>query len=137
MSTLNVELENLEPGQRYFYTIIERPMNNEVELEGTFQQFIVNPRSHNTYIFTDIVKYVRDPKPNKPNNMKKIKIGDSAYNGAAFYPRNIRLYEFNQLPDELNRMISAYGVKSRKMKKIKKIKKNKKSKRRNRKSKKI
>lgn len=54
------------------------------------------------------------------------------------YPQNISVYTSSKLPGELNEMINAYGIKSRKNRKSKRRnRKSRKSKRRNRKSKKV
>ena len=117
MSTLNVELENLKPGQRYFY----KSWNPNFMYEGTFDRIIPQ------YFFTNVVKYVPDPQPNNPNNKRRINDGNTTYASEYVYPRDISVYTSTKLPGVLNQMINEYGGKS---------KKNRKSKRRNRKSKK-
>jgi len=121
MSTLNVELENLKPGQRYSY----KSWNPNMMYEGTFDRVINKPQ----YFFTNVVKYV--PDPNNPNNKRRINEGNSTYTTEYVYPRDISVYTSTKLPGVLNQMINEYGGKSRKNRKSKK------SKRRNRKSKKI
>jgi hypothetical protein len=125
MSTLNVDLENLKPGTRYSFTIIDEP---DTIVEGTFNRVIPAGNGKPAqYFFSNIVEYRPDPKPNNPNNKQKFKLGLVNYSTPDYYPQNIRVHVFNELPGDLNQMINAYGVKS---------KKNRKSKRRNRKSKK-
>ena len=127
MSTLNVELENLKPGQRYSY----KSWNPDIMFEGTFDRVINRPQ----YFFTNEVKYVPDPQPNNPNNKRRINEGNSTYTSEYVYPRDISVYTSTKLPGVLNQMINEYGGKSRKNRKSKR--RNRKSKRRNRKSKKI
>lgn len=135
MSTLNVELADLKPGQRYSFTENDNP---DIIVEGTFDRFIPPSHENNAqYFFSNILEYRPDPKPNNPNNKKIFKSRSMRISNPDDYPQNIRVYTFNQLPGDLNQMINAYGVKSKKNKKLRKSKKNRKSKRRNKKSKKI
>ncbi len=119
MSTLNVELENLKPGVRYSFTENNNP---DIIVEGTFDSVIPPSEiyQHAQYLFTNVVNYRPDPKPNNPNNIRITKSRRTNYSVPVYYPQNIRVYTFNQLPGDLNQMINAYGVKSRKNKKSKK-----------------
>ena len=126
MSTLNVDLENLKPGVRYSFEQNDDP--DIIIVEGTFDRFI--PPSHQNsgqYLFSNILKYRPDPKPNNPNNKIIFKSKSANFANPGDYPQNISVYTSSKLPGELNEMINAYGIKSRK---------NQKSKRRNKKSKK-
>ncbi len=128
MSTLNVELENLKSGVRYSFT----ENNNPSIIEGTFDRVV--PPSEDIedaqYLFTNVVEYRPDPKPNNPNNISITKSRRTTFANPNRYPQNIHVSVFNELPGDLNQMINAYGGKSRKNRK------NKKSNRRNRKSRK-
>ena len=139
MSTLNVELADLKPGQRYSFTENDNP---DIIVEGTFDRFIPPSHENNAqYFFSNVLEYRPDPKPNNPNNKKIFKSMSKHFANPDDYPQNISVYTSPKLPGELNEMINAYGIKSKKNRKSKrrnrKSNKNRKSKRRNRKSKKI
>ena len=128
MSTLRVELADLKPGVRYSFEQNDDP--DIIIVEGTFDRFI--PPSHQNsgnaqYFFSNVLEYRPDPKPNNPNNKEIFKSRSMRISNPGDYPQNISVYTSSKLPGELNEMINAYGIKSRK---------NRKSKRRNRKSKK-
>ena len=127
MATLRVELAHLKPGVRYSFTQNNKP---DIIVEGTFDT-VIPPSPANDgnaqYLFSNIVEYRPDPKPNNPNNKEIFNSMSKNFASPNGYPGNISVYTSKELPGELNEMINSFGGKSRK---------NRKSKRRNRKSKK-
>ena len=120
MSTLEIDLDNLKPEVRYSF-LSEFFLG--IKLEGTFDRKIQKIDRSNQYIFKDCVSY---DKNGRKENRGVINFGNPDW-----YPHDIFVVAFNQLPDDLNQYINKFGGKSRKSNRTRKSKR-----RRNRKSKK-
>lgn len=120
MSTLEIDLDNLKPEVRYSF-LSEFFLG--IKLEGTFDRKIQKIDRNNQYIFKDCVSY---DKNGRKENRGVINFGNPDW-----YPHDIFVVAFNQLPDDLNQYINKFGGKSRKSNRTRKSKR-----RRNRKSKK-
>ena len=120
MSTLEIDLDNLKPEVRYSF-LSEFFLG--IKLEGTFDRKIQKIDRTNQYIFKDCVSY---DKNGRKENRGVINFGNPDW-----YPHDIFVVAFNQLPDDLNQYINKFGGKSRKSNRTRKSKR-----RRNRKSKK-
>ena len=121
MSTLEIDLDNLKPEVRYSFL---SKFFLGIKLEGTFDRKIQKIDRNNQYIFKDCVSY--DKNGTKENR------GLINFGNPDWYPHDIFVVAFKQLPNDLNQYINKFGGKSRKSKR-----RNTKSKRRrNRKSKK-
>jgi len=117
---IKVDLDNLKPEVRYSF-LSEFFLG--IRVEGTFDRKIQKIDRNNQYIFKDCVSY---DKNGRKENRGVINFGNPDW-----YPHDIFVVAFNQLPDDLNQYINKFGGKSRKSKR-----RNRKSKRhRNRKSK--
>ena len=119
MSTLEIDLDNLKPEVRYSF-LSEFFLG--IKLEGTFDRKIQKIDRNNQYIFKDCVSY---DKNGRKENRGVINFGNPDW-----YPHDIFVVAFNQLPDDLNQYINEFGGKSRKSRRVRKSKR-----RRNRKSK--
>jgi hypothetical protein len=120
MSTLEIDLDNLKPEVRYSF-LSEFFLG--IKLEGTFDRKIQKIDRNNQYIFKDCVSY---DKNGRKENRGVINFGNPDW-----YPHDIFVVAFKQLPDDLNQYINKFGGKSRKSNRTRKSKR-----RRNRKSKK-
>ena len=120
MSTLEIDLDNLKPKVRYSFL---SDYFLGIKLEGTFDRKIQKIDRNNQYIFKDCVSY---DKNGRKENRGVINFGNPDW-----YPHDIFVVTFNQLPDDLNQYINKFGGKSRKSNRTRKSKR-----RRNRKSKK-
>ena len=120
MSTLEIDLDNLKPEVRYSFL---SDYFLGIKLEGTFDRKIQKIDRNNQYIFKDCVSY---DKNGRKENRGVINFGNPDW-----YPHDIFVVAFNQLPDDLNQYINKFGGKSRKSNRTRKSKR-----RRNRKSKK-
>ena len=120
MSTLEIDLDNLKPEVRYSF-LSEFFLG--IKLQGTFDRKIQKIDRNNQYIFKDCVSY---DKNGRKENRGVINFGNPDW-----YPHDIFVVAFNQLPDDLNQYINKFGGKSRKSNRTRKSKR-----RRNRKSKK-
>ena len=120
MSTLEIDLDNLKPKVRYSFL---SDYFLGIKLEGTFDRKIQKIDRNNQYIFKDCVSYDK--------NGRKKDIGLINFGNPDWYPHDIFVVTFNQLPDDLNQYINKFGGKSRKSNRTRKSKR-----RRNRKSKK-
>jgi hypothetical protein len=128
MARREIDISQLEPGKRYYYTTESNSIANRNPnyiLEGTFDKVVQFPGSpHQTYFFNDVATYVHNPRTNKMT--KKIISRASSYTGDYFHPQNIHVYEFPNLPEDINRVIQTFGGKPRKSKKNRKsIRRNK------------
>jgi hypothetical protein len=120
MSTLEIDLDNLKPEVRYSF-LSEFFLG--IKLEGTFDRKIQKIDRNNQYIFKDCVSYDK--------NGRKENIGLINFGNPDWYPHDIFVVAFKQLPNDLNQYINKFGGKSRKSNRTRKSKR-----RRNRKSKK-
>ena len=120
MSTLEIDLDNLKPEVRYSFL---SDFFLGIKLQGTFDRKIQKIDRNNQYIFKDCVSY---DKNGRKENRGVINFGNPDW-----YPHDIFVVAFNQLPDDLNQYINKFGGKSRKSNRTRKSKR-----RRNRKSKK-
>jgi len=117
---IKVDLDNLKPEVRYSF-LSEFFLG--IRVEGTFDRKIQKIDRNNQYIFKDCVSY---DKNGRKENRGVINFGNPDW-----YPHDIFVVAFNQLPDDLNQYINKFGGKSRKSNRTRKSKR-----RRNRKSKK-
>jgi hypothetical protein len=119
MSTLEIDLDNLKPEVRYSFL---SDFFLGIKLQGTFDRKIQKIDRTNQYIFKDCVSY---DKNGRKENRGVINFGNPDW-----YPHDIFVVAFNQLPDDLNQYINKFGGKSKRRNTKSKRRRNRKSKKR-------